>query len=106
MIRIGKCAVCKATSRKDYTEFREVVVGHGMYGRKARQYGRAIANNGFIRASADFECPRCGEHRWNAKKVEGFTTETKCDARCQQARGHMCECACGGENHGKGFICN
>lgn len=24
----------------------------------------------------------------------------KCDARCQNAKGHVCECACGGKNHG------
>lgn len=26
----------------------------------------------------------------------------KCDARCLNARGHDCECACGGVNHGRG----
>lgn len=26
--------------------------------------------------------------------------EHKCDARCTSARGHNCECSCGGENHG------
>lgn len=26
----------------------------------------------------------------------------KCDARCQHAKGHKCECSCGGANHGKG----
>lgn len=25
-----------------------------------------------------------------------------CDARCQNARGHICECSCGGLNHGRG----
>lgn len=25
----------------------------------------------------------------------------KCDARCEHATGHQCECACGGKNHGK-----
>jgi hypothetical protein len=25
----------------------------------------------------------------------------KCDARCQHAKGHSCECSCGGKNHGK-----
>jgi hypothetical protein len=24
----------------------------------------------------------------------------KCDARCQHAKGHNCECSCGGEFHG------
>lgn len=26
----------------------------------------------------------------------------KCDARCLNAKGHQCECSCGGKNHGKG----
>lgn len=25
----------------------------------------------------------------------------KCDDRCVHARGHKCECSCGGANHGK-----
>lgn len=31
----------------------------------------------------------------------------KCDARCEDAKGFKCECACGGKNHGKGsvFVC-
>jgi hypothetical protein len=24
----------------------------------------------------------------------------KCDSRCQHAKGHSCECSCGGKNHG------
>ena len=26
----------------------------------------------------------------------------KCDARCLNAKGHNCECSCGGVNHGAG----
>jgi hypothetical protein len=26
----------------------------------------------------------------------------KCDARCTNAKGHNCECSCGGKNHGAG----
>jgi hypothetical protein len=26
----------------------------------------------------------------------------KCDARCTNAKGHKCECSCGGANHGRG----
>jgi len=30
----------------------------------------------------------------------------KCDARCLNATGFRCECACGGKNHGAGnFAC-
>jgi len=27
----------------------------------------------------------------------------KCDARCQSAKGRLCECSCGGKFHGFGF---
>ncbi len=34
-------------------------------------------------------------------RVKGFKVETvPCDARCTGARGHNCECSCGGANHG------
>ena len=26
----------------------------------------------------------------------------KCDGRCLNATGHVCECSCGGKNHGRG----
>ncbi len=32
-----------------------------------------------------------------------FKAEIKCDARCQGAHGHSCECSCGGANHGVGI---
>ena len=28
----------------------------------------------------------------------------KCDARCQNAKGHICECSCGGKYHGINFF--
>lgn len=35
------------------------------------------------------------------KKMKGYFNDSKkCDVRCTHARGHTCECACGGENHG------
>lgn len=27
----------------------------------------------------------------------------RCDSRCYDAKGHRCECICGGKNHGKGY---
>lgn len=32
-----------------------------------------------------------------------YVPEIKCDARCQNAKGHKCECSCGGKNHGAGI---
>jgi hypothetical protein len=32
-----------------------------------------------------------------------YSEETRCDARCENARRPNCECSCAGENHGKTF---
>lgn len=50
--------------------------------------------------------PTCPEHGRPlvGREVEGHHREhVKCDARCTNARGHSCECSCGGKNHGSGL---
>jgi hypothetical protein len=49
-------------------------------------------------------CPTC-EYRWiGATAVIGtLKPEHKCDARCVNAGGGLCECACGGRNHGSAY---
>ena len=32
-----------------------------------------------------------------------FNVEHKCDARCRNSKGHVCDCACGGQYHGSGY---
>lgn len=113
--RIGKCHACKKVSRKDYTATRVERVGTGMFRHDATVYGLehqsyyadgSPASVVFIRAGRDYCCPRCGEQAWSSKVIEGrFNAAVKCNARCQGATGHDCECQCGGANHGRGFIC-
>jgi len=62
--------------------------------------------DGFTEKKHYLEPVRCPEHntvmyfvRVNYVHKEGH----KCDARCMNARGHNCECSCGGVNHGKNF---
>ena len=45
-----------------------------------------------------------GRVRPVTRSIEFKKTRTpkRCDARCLYARGHDCECACGGVNHGRG----
>ena len=53
-----------------------------------------------------FACVSCrGCEKWlTAKRVQGkFSAVHKCDAKCMNSRGHVCECSCGGQNHGAGF---
>ena len=38
-----------------------------------------------------------------AKIFKISLTDHKCDARCMASKGHICECSCGGKNHGKKY---
>ena len=35
-----------------------------------------------------------------AKLLRGTTSDHACGARCMGSKGHVCECSCGGANHG------
>lgn len=41
----------------------------------------------------------CGV-QMNARVLRGVQNETKCGARCTGSKGHVCDCSCGGKNHG------
>lgn len=97
--RIGRCKACRQTSRRDYRESRRITDGRGKYRRTTIVFGR-MWDGIWVWASRDVQCPRCGEHRWTAHRIDGFVTDHECDARCTEARGFRCECACGGKNHG------
>ena len=46
-------------------------------------------------------CPKCGCNLPKGGQVQGhYSEQRKCDARCTGAKGHNCECQCGGKNHG------
>lgn len=48
-----------------------------------------------------YDAPQCPDHGLvQVHLVKGTVTDTKCDSRCTSAKGHVCECACGGANHG------
>ena len=45
-------------------------------------------------------CRNCGK-MMDYGQLKGYVKpEQPCDARCTGARGHNCECSCGGANHG------
>jgi hypothetical protein len=53
------------------------------------------------RGSIWLKCP--AGHSCEAHRMIGRTTEHKCGAKCVNSKGHVCECACGGKNHGAGW---
>jgi hypothetical protein len=44
----------------------------------------------------------CCERHVAMQRVQGRKTDHVCDVRCTEAKGHKCECSCGGANHGAG----
>lgn len=43
----------------------------------------------------------CCDREVRFSQVKGrFNMAHKCDARCMASKGHVCDCACGGQNHG------
>ena len=49
-------------------------------------------------------CPDCGQETLSGKPVQGtYNPDVKCNAKCEGARRHVCECSCGGANHGGAY---
>jgi hypothetical protein len=73
-------------------------------------YARTVSRTEFrvawaLLAGVEYEnglYARCGcGRRVLLCQVEGRVSDTVlCDERCTSARGHKCECSCGGLNHG------
>lgn len=47
-------------------------------------------------------CGGCGKIMSYGQLKAVLRPECPCDTRCTGARGHNCECSCGGANHGTG----
>jgi hypothetical protein len=46
------------------------------------------------------DCRKCGKPRY-AKPVRGKVSEKhQCNTKCLESTGFICECSCGGKNHG------
>ncbi len=87
---------CNHTWTRDYAD------NHGWLYR--------VANEGIYRLNErgkdeDKECPKCGTNWVKHNAVLGTFVKTKlCDDRCLNAVSHVCNCSCGGKNHGGGHL--
>ncbi len=107
---IYNCQKCKVGRRVDYPlgdrklgYFRLSADGHRI---DPGIYIRSCGGGYPTVYGGDVEMGRCPQCRKAMKygKLEGHVNPSqKCDARCTSARGHSCECQCGGENHGAGW---
>ncbi len=104
---IFNCKCCKVGKRIEYPLRDKIYEGYGRYSYRAYREGD-IVNQGFGRMAPrkiypadDSGCPTCGKPM-TYRKIEGYRNESvPCDARCTGARGHSCECSCGGKHHGE-----
>lgn len=102
MRQIFNCKACKHTEAHEYAVLRVDMYGPGkMYER--RIYGRVNAYGRTVKVAEDvIGCPKCSKPMSMAV-VQGTVTDHVCDERCTEAKGHKCECSCGGANHGKSY---
>ena len=92
--QIGHCRRCGFTSTREVTIYRRTTTTYGITGVKTRHFEK-------VTGDMDVAC-KCNSRNLAFKSIVGRTSETPCDARCTQATGHLCECVCGGKNHGSG----
>src|SRR5258707_5560124 len=52
----------------------------------------------------DKRCPRCHHINVTCGEVVGTVSTKPCDARCMDATGFVCNCSCGGKQHGQGHV--
>lgn len=92
----GKCKRCKAHHTRLVTleiaeTYRTDIIA------KPDRRIRESVDGGPVRA---VEC--CGAHVL-MQAVQGTRNpEIECGAKCRSSKGHVCECSCGGKNHGAG----
>lgn len=81
---IAKCMRCKSAKRVE-----------GYVRRTYAGYGRYTATESWPTVVCS-----CGRAYPMISRIKAITTDHKCDSRCTSAKGHNCECSCGGKNHG------
>ena len=91
---------CGAVWAIDYPEKRTYP---GDYGRARIQWYRIDGTDRRYLGS-EHKCQACGTTEARADQIKGSFSNHPCDERCTSARGHVCECKCGGKNHGAGWL--
>ena len=100
-----KCRLCKVrwTTEKDrqqaYTEHEQNCPRYTEF------YNRRLAMYREPQRFVDSERYQMSQLFFEYRQIEGYVNNTvSCDARCEGATGHCCECSCGGANHGRAKV--
>ena len=108
---IYRCRRCKATLRIDYEtsvrrEFyvaRDHATGYERQGVRTQHWFR-LADGTVTAWLPAKDCPRCGRLMERKSIVGTLNPSIPCNPKCMGATGPVCECSCGGENHGGRWI--
>ena len=89
---------CGKVRRIEYPFTRAVDLGGG---HTRTIHYRVDLLRGEVRAGSESICI-CG-NQISGDEITGVSTSHKCDPRCVNAIGPLCECSCGGKNHGGAY---
>ena len=96
--QIATCKSCKSAHSMQVTitivrTYRSDKIGEVARKRTVTMLDGSIAPAGRV----------CCGRSWDYRSIDGTTNpKIKCNARCTESKGHVCECSCGGKNHGAG----
>lgn len=110
-----KCPLCKRVERHEYAVHHVATDNeHPTYYLRKTYHEYTISENGAVLRTItarllypDIFC-QCRPPQYKhdqgramrSTRINGVTTDRKCDHRCTSAKGADCECSCGGVNHG------
>ena len=104
---IYNCKACKVGKRVEYPNRDQARGSWWRDGESGRgriypgvSWGGPIGSS--PKLQGDGVC-KCGARMAWGYLSAWVSPDTKCDARCEHARGFKCDCSCGGENHGAGW---
>ena len=111
-VTIYNCKRCKLGVRVDYP-IRYSNGYRSTYFRKDER-GQQVSQGVWIQSSGGGKptvyggdplgvCTGCGKMMSFGQLVGTRNDSVPCDGRCTGARGHSCDCSCGGKNHGAGW---
>lgn len=63
---------------------------------------RVVYTKTIVQTTNNGRWVKCGICNYPSEPIviDATITETECGEKCQSATGTVCECSCGGENHG------
>ncbi len=111
LVVIYNCKRCKVGRRVEYAVHRPRLSGSAWF---REEGGKLVPPGVWIESCGGGRppvyggdplgrCPSCGRKMVYGALMARVSANVPCDARCTGARGHTCDCSCGGKNHGAGW---